>query len=67
VPAAKRVKDGRVTIFDLPPGRYRVEFWDTISGEVSSQASIEASGERTILELPEFAQDIACKLKKEGQ
>ena len=67
VPAAKRIKDGRVTILDLPAGRYRVEFWDTISGEVSSQATIEASGERTILELPEFAQDIACKLKKEGQ
>jgi len=67
VPQAKHIEGAKVAIAQLPEGSYHVEFWDTLAGEVIAETQLQAEGRLTSLEIPEFAQDIACKLKREGQ
>ncbi|MFP4058454.1 MAG: DUF5060 domain-containing protein [Candidatus Brocadiia bacterium] len=57
------VKEGRVDLRDFQPGRYRVEFWNTYTGEVVARAEVQSDGERLRLDLPEFRNDIAVKVR----
>ena len=62
VPAAERRKDGSVTLQGLAPGTYDVQWWDPATGEITGTSELTVTDARTALQLPEFAQDIACKL-----
>ncbi len=46
----------------LPPGEYRVEWHDPVAGKVMASGHARASGMRTSIEAPPFAEDIALKL-----
>lgn len=63
VPADKRVKDATVTIQGFDPGNYRVEFWDTITGKVVGTQDVAAQIGALTINLPEFAEDLAGKIK----
>ncbi|MBC7287934.1 MAG: hypothetical protein H5T86_07800, partial [Armatimonadetes bacterium] len=51
-----------LTIAGLADGRYSVEFWDPLAGEVTGKTTVEARDGRATIPLPEFAQEIAGKL-----
>jgi hypothetical protein len=46
----------------LPPGTYRVEWWDTHKGEMARRESAKPGADQIELEVPGFAGDIACKI-----
>jgi hypothetical protein len=48
----------------MEDGTYNVEFWDTVKGEISSKAAAECKGMLIEIALPDFAQDVAVKIKK---
>jgi hypothetical protein len=52
-----------VTVRGMDDGQYNVEFWDTVKGEVASRGTVESKGGMLKLALPDFAQDIAVKVK----
>ena len=54
----------KATIAGMEDGKYNVEFWDTVKGEISSKATAECKGMLIEIPLPDFAQDIAVKVKK---
>jgi len=62
VPAVERCRDGVVVLTGLTPGFYQVEWWDPCTGQIVSTSQLQATGPRTTIQLPEFAQDIAAKL-----
>ncbi|MCD6359896.1 MAG: DUF5060 domain-containing protein [Armatimonadetes bacterium] len=62
VPTDERCTDGSVLLTGLAPGHYQVQWWDTVKGEIIGTDELTATGARTTVRLPEFAQDIACKL-----
>ncbi len=63
VPEAKVVEAAQVTIGGMQPGRYTIEYWDTISGEIITVNEATASAGALKFQLPDFAQEIAVKVK----
>jgi hypothetical protein len=59
----RRRSDVSVDVENLPPGRYRVEFWNTHKGEVTLSRDIELRGAPYPLEIPPFRGDVAIKVK----
>jgi hypothetical protein len=51
-----------VTVAGLADGDYRVEWWDTYAGAVTSTAKAQARGGRITVTTPEVPRDIACKV-----
>ncbi|KPK62688.1 MAG: hypothetical protein AMK73_05790, partial [Planctomycetes bacterium SM23_32] len=56
------VEATRVTLNGFADGRWGVEFWDTVAGQVTATAAAQASGGTLALELPAVATDLAVKL-----
>jgi len=57
------VDGARLDLPDMTPGRYRIEFWNTYTGEVSGRLDM-AFGDTTLhIALPTFRNDIALKIK----
>lgn len=56
-----------ITLRDLPPGRYRIDWWDTVRGEViaSTETATDAHGLLYAL-APTFTNDIAGKCVRIG-
>ena len=54
---------GSLVLPGLRPGRYRVEFWDTSQGAISSRQTATATADGLRLDLPDFTIDIAAKLR----
>ncbi|MGD9498424.1 MAG: DUF5060 domain-containing protein [Armatimonadota bacterium] len=68
VPEPQRVRQAWVELTGVPPGAYRLEWWDPYAGAVREQAELIATAAPLRIELPPFAQDIAAKLiALEGQ
>jgi len=63
VPTEKHIKDAQVTLTGMEPGNYLVEYWDTITGELITVNEVQAEADLLRIQLPEFAQDIAAKIK----
>jgi len=66
VPAAERCSAGQVIVQGLAPGAYVVEWWDPAAGEITGTEELTVTGARTTIKLPEFAQDIACRLRPQN-
>ncbi len=49
-------------VLDLPAGRYRAEWWNTKTGEVTPSAAFTHSGGEKILNSPPFSEDVALRL-----
>lgn len=62
-PEARRLRNIAVSIPDMQAGRYLVEYWDTIEGRVVTVHEATADGGALKLQLPEFAQDMAAKVR----
>lgn len=54
-----------VEIKDVNKGRYLVEWWDTYQGKVIKKTVIHADNQSLKMQVPEFVNDIACKIKKQ--
>lgn len=50
-----------LAVTGLKPGRYRVEFWDTMAGTISGRRDIEV-GDETLIPLPAVTRDLAVKI-----
>ena len=61
--APQTVEDIALTVAGLRNGRYAVELWNTITGEMVTQEA-RAAGERLTLPLPPIATDIAVRLRR---
>jgi hypothetical protein len=63
VPAARQIDAAEVMIGGFKPGRYLVEYRDTLTGEIITANEVTVSGAALKVALPHFAQDIAAKIK----
>lgn len=63
VPQERHLRDVEVSIPDMRAGRYSVEYWDTIEGQVIATAELTGTGGALKMILPQFAQDLAIKIK----
>jgi hypothetical protein len=64
-PGQRRVEEGvMMSMFNIEPGQYDVEFWDTYTGEVveTKQIMVESGGELKLL-FPRFRADTAFKYR----
>ena len=52
----------RVSVDGLADGRWRVEFWDTVSGRVTKADTVVVRGGQAEVTLPELQTDVAVKL-----
>jgi len=58
---------GRITIPGMPPGAYRVEWWNTITGAIVKTEVVEATSNGLVLNLPVLLNDdIAAKVSWAG-
>ncbi len=58
---------GRITIPNMPPGPYQIEWWNTYTGLTVKTESVEASSEGLVLNLPApLGDDIAAKASWAG-
>lgn len=57
-------KNLRATVPVPSPGTWRVEWWDTRSGEIIRRETAEAKGSRLDLVVPDFDRDLAAKLTR---
>ncbi|MGB2599069.1 MAG: cellulase family glycosylhydrolase [Candidatus Omnitrophota bacterium] len=62
--APKPIKDSYFETRVIEDGPYLVEWWDTFRGEIISKTWIRSKKGVLRVELPTFAKDIACKIKK---
>jgi hypothetical protein len=56
------VKRAFFEVYDMDPGSYTLEIWNTYEGRVISSRKVRALGGKIRISLPEFSNDIACKL-----
>ncbi len=53
----------RVALKNLPAGDYRLEWWDTVSGEITHGGKVTPDSEgQLVVGVPEFVNDIAAKV-----
>jgi len=60
------IQGATVDFHALPDGRYAAEFWDPYAGEVITTSEVVVAGGKTRVALPDFAADLACKLRRVG-
>ncbi len=56
------VRSAKTAIHGLPPGRYRVEWWDTERGVVTRRQSAVCAGGALPLTLPDLPTDVAARI-----
>ena len=60
-----RFTGAELTLKNLSPGAYAIEFWNTWTGEVEKKLDVAAGDDgRLALTCPPFVCDIAIKVKK---
>lgn len=59
-----QVKNAKIQIKNVEDGEYNVEFWDTWSGNIISKKKIIATNKILLVSVPDFNNDIACKIYK---
>jgi hypothetical protein len=57
------IQGATVDLRTIPNGDYDVEFWEPYTGEVTGTAAVTVVGGRAQIALPDFLQDLACKLR----
>jgi hypothetical protein len=58
------IRNASFIITDVPSGLYNIEWWDTFKGKITSTRRITAYKNELKVSLPDFAKDVACKIKK---
>lgn len=58
------VREARVRLRGLRPGTYRVQWWDPQTGNIREGGTLALTGEEGHLPTPEFAWDLALKVRR---
>ncbi len=58
------IKDARIEIEGLRPGKYCVEWWHTYEGKVIGNEQVALSEGPLHIAVPPFSRDIACKIRQ---
>lgn len=53
---------GGIVELDIPSGRFRYEFINTINGEIDKHGDIAHDGHLLRLEIPQYTEDIALRI-----
>jgi uncharacterized repeat protein (TIGR01451 family) len=57
---------GQIVVPDMPPGTYRIEWWNTYTGEIIDSGIVEGSSAGLVLNLPaSLSDDIAVKVSRQ--
>ena len=56
------INDDRLTLDQLEPGNYAVEWWDTTSAKITLKETVASEGPIVRLRVPAYTGDIACKV-----
>lgn len=62
--APSTINDAYIDILEVEDGLYTVEWWDTFDGNVQSHTEAVAKSGSLGIDIPDFLNDIACKIKK---
>lgn len=58
---------GQITIPDMSPGPYQIEWWNTCAGAITKTEVVEASSDGLVLDLPApLSDDVAVKVSQIG-
>jgi hypothetical protein len=57
------VENAKATISRMPPGRYRIEYWDTYRGLVTRSTNVVAEGGALSIAIPTLEKDMAIKIR----
>ena len=58
------IEGATITIRELQPGDYRLEWWDTYEGKILRTEKISFAKGPLHISVPSFSRDIACKIRK---
>lgn len=58
----RTVSGAQVTVAGLDAGTYRVQWWDTRTGEIIREERVRGTAESLPLRVPDFDRDLACKV-----
>jgi hypothetical protein len=61
------VEAGELSLASFPPGRYRVEYWNTTEGRMIGTAVASAAGETLKIPFPRIETDIAIKIMPDAK
>ena len=56
------IKGASTTVHGLPPGAYRIEWWDTEKGGVLTQQTAHCTGGALPVTMPDIATDVAARI-----
>lgn len=62
--APQEIRDAQLELKDLPPGNYRVVWWDTWEGKVIKEEKVVPIDGNLRLTAPPFTRDVACKITR---
>jgi hypothetical protein len=60
------IEDATIEIQGLRPGNYRLEWWDTSTGNIIRTEQLRGSQGPLRITIPSFSGDIACKIRSTG-
>jgi hypothetical protein len=58
----QEIRDAKVKLAGLVPGRYRIEWWNTQSGKIDREEVRTHAAGALEFTAPPFARDVACKV-----
>jgi hypothetical protein len=58
------IKNTTISIKDLQPGNYNIEWWNTHDGSIIHKQQISPKEATLTVSVPPFTRDIACKIKR---
>ena len=58
------IKDATISIRDLQPGTYNIEWWNTHDGTIIKKQQVSLSTDPLKIPVPSFTRDIACKIRR---
>lgn len=58
------IRDAFFTLSGIEDGEYKIEWWDTYTGEIKGEDVITAINNKSKITIPPFSKDIAAKIRK---
>jgi len=57
------IEDATISVRDLPPGTYNIEWWNTHDGTIIKKQQVSLTASPLKIPVPPFTRDIACKIR----
>jgi hypothetical protein len=58
------IKDAKISVRDLQPGTYNIEWWNTHDGSIIQKRQVSQTTGPLKITIPPFTRDIACKIRR---